>query len=158
MGGLVIPHGYRMSPCPADDRRAGNDAVVIVGIMLRLDQSLLAACGAAGEIGSLGRGAVEGRGDLLAGDRHDVCREQPPILPFLRMTDERVAIEIFGWRGPHVRGRGGVAAPDTRLHPAIAGPERARIAAIAIAVEDAAPAFLRQPNLDADIGIGRFLY
>ena len=156
--GDIIPRDGGVPPGAADDRRADENAVVVVGIIFGFDEPLLAAGRAAGVIGMLRRLAIESLGDILADDRHHMGRKASPVLPFLRMADERIAVERVRRRRSHVGVGGGVAALDRRLHARIAEIEYAAITAVAVAVENAGPSLLRQPHLDADVGIGRALY
>ena len=154
----VVPCDRGMAPGATDDRRADENAVVVVGIILRFDQPLLTAGRAAGVIGMLRRFTIESLGDVLAHDGHHMGRKTSPVLPFLRMADEGIAVERRRRRRSHVGHRGGVAALDRSLHARIAKVEYAAVAAVAVAVEHPGPALFRQPHLDADVGVGRVLH
>ena len=157
IGGDIVPRDGGVPPGAAHDRGADKNAVVVVGIIFRFDEPLLAAGRAAGVIGMFRRFAIESLGDILADDRHHMGRKASPVLPFLRMADERIAVQRIRRRRSHVGVGGGVAAFDRRLHAGIAEIEYAAVTAVAVAMEDAGPSLFRQPHLDADVGVRRAL-
>src|SRR5579862_9650421 len=113
-----------MTPGPVDHRRAYQDARVILGIVLRLDEALLPTGGTAGEIGMFSVLSVKRLGYCLASNGHLVRGKQPPVLPLLWMADERITVQCRGWGGAHVSGRRGITSPQTRLHSWIASAQR----------------------------------
>ena len=158
VGGDIVPHDGGMTPGAAHDRRADEYAVIIFRVMLGFDQPLLAAGRAARVIGALGRVAVERLGDVFADGGHHMGRKASPVFPFLRMTDEGVAIERRRRRGPHVCRRGGVAALNAIFHAVIPLVETAAVAPVARAVKNPFPLIRGQPHLDPNVGIRRILH
>ena len=69
-------------------RRAGGDAVEILGMALRLHESLAPAVGAADEIGATRPLAVEGRHDRLGDDRRRMHAAMGEVDPQLRVGAE----------------------------------------------------------------------
>src|SRR3546814_12501206 len=63
MVGQIVPEECERQVGAVVPRRAGNDAVEIVGIALRFAQSLIAAGRTAAEIAPFRRLAIEGGGD-----------------------------------------------------------------------------------------------
>src|SRR5271165_2609082 len=97
--------------------------------------------------------AVKGLADRLAGLGHDMGRKTSPVLPLLRMADKRIAVQGRRRGRSHVRRRGGVAALHASLHPVVAERHDAPIAAVAVAVKDALPVVLWEPDLDTYVGV-----
>jgi hypothetical protein len=86
----VLPH---RKPChvqvrAVERRRAGQDTIVVLRKALRFHQRVLAAGGAASEIGLPGALPIERIGDLLAPHRHQVDRTVTEILDPLRMAEQ----------------------------------------------------------------------
>ena len=141
--GLISRHRDRVRPRPPDDRRAGENAVEVLGKILGFNEPLLTARRAAGVIGALGVRAIKRLRDLLAGDGRLVGPQHSPVFPLI--SDEGVAVERGRRRRPEICLRGGVSAPDRGFHGTVIVGEHACVAAVAVDVEDALPPLVRHP-------------
>ena len=143
---LIVPQEVGVQRRAAMRGDARGDAVVILGITLRLLQRLLTAGRTAAEIGKLRILPIIGAHDLLARERHEVRGAEAEILPHFPIADTGVGVR----RGAHVSRR----HRETRgARPReAAGVDAPGGAAVAEAKKAGVPFFgVGQPGFDVDV-------
>ena len=137
---------------PVVGRVAGDEAVEVLGIALRLHQTLLAALGAADVVGVLRRLAViRARNRLAVHGRH-VRAAMAEIGDEVRPAEGPRGIERAGADVAGVGARSGITARKGQPHRAVA--DDAGRAAVADHLELAIPAFARHPHFELHSGRG----
>ncbi len=145
------PHRGSRQVGPVVGGRAGDDAVVVVGIALRFLQPLLAARRASVPVGISRVLVVERRDDGLGLERHLVHRAISEVSHFLGMSKREAAIQ--GTAGVPGVGAGRGVAFLERFHKSGIG-DGASPAPVADALEFSVPAMHGgQPDFDLDVGV-----
>ena len=148
----IIPSGVGQQVRPIVGGRAGDDAVVILGIALGFHQRLAAAVGARAEVGTLGSLAVEGVQDGLGFHGRFVNGAIAEVGDLLGVVERPGGID--SWRGA-VTGVGagaGVVVADGVGQLVVA--DVAGEAAVACALKLAVPVGGRHPDFELDVRVG----
>ena len=150
----IVPSGVGQQVGPIVGGRAGDDAVVILGVALGFHERLAAAVGAGAEVGALRALAVEGVQDGLGFHGRFVDGAIAEVGDLLGVIERPGGIGAAGMVAG-IGGGGGVVVGHGVRQLVVA--DGARETAVADALELAVPVGGGHPDFELDIGIGRWL-